>query len=204
MIYGYARCSTNESKQDISRQTRQLKEMGATDNTIYYEYQSGAKRDRIELNKLLDIVKAGDTICTTEISRISRSTKHLCELMELAKEKQIKLVIQNSITIDCTNGELDPMTNAFLQIGGVFAELERNMTIARIKDGKANKKATALAEGREWKDGRKETTAGDLSNNFKRYYLQWKDGAFNKSELAKLTGLSRPSVNKYIKLLEEQ
>ena len=202
MIYGYARCSTNESKQDISRQTRQLKEMGATDNTIYYEYQSGAKKDRIELNKLLDIVKAGDTICTTEISRISRSTKHLCELMELAKEKQIKIVIQNSITIDCTNGELDPMTNAFLQIGGVFAELERNMTIARIKDGKANKKATAKAEGREWKDGRKETTIDDLPNNFKRYYIQWKSGDFNKSELAKLTGLSRPSVNKYIKLLE--
>ena len=31
MIYGYARCSTNESKQDINRQIRELKEAGAAE-----------------------------------------------------------------------------------------------------------------------------------------------------------------------------
>ena len=41
MIYGYARCSTNETKQDISRQKRELKEMGA--EHIYMEYESGSK-----------------------------------------------------------------------------------------------------------------------------------------------------------------
>ena len=38
MIYGYCRCSTNETKQDINRQVRELKELGATDKTIYKEY----------------------------------------------------------------------------------------------------------------------------------------------------------------------
>ena len=38
MIYGYARCSTNETKQDITRQTRELKSMGVTENNIYFEY----------------------------------------------------------------------------------------------------------------------------------------------------------------------
>ena len=31
MIYGYARCSTNEEMQDINRQIRELKQLGATD-----------------------------------------------------------------------------------------------------------------------------------------------------------------------------
>ena len=36
MIYGYARCSTNESKQDINRQIRELKKLGASDETMYF------------------------------------------------------------------------------------------------------------------------------------------------------------------------
>ena len=56
MIYGYARCSTNEKLQDINRQVRELKQQGATDTTIYPEYESGAKEDRAELSKLLSAV----------------------------------------------------------------------------------------------------------------------------------------------------
>ena len=43
MIYGYARCSTNESLQDINRQIRELKQQGAEDRSIYREYESGIK-----------------------------------------------------------------------------------------------------------------------------------------------------------------
>lgn len=85
MIYGYARCSTNEKQQDINRQVRELKQLGATDTTIYLEYESGIKENRVELNKLLNIVKSGDTIIATEVSRITRSTKQLCDIIELAK-----------------------------------------------------------------------------------------------------------------------
>lgn len=62
MIYGYARCSTNENLQDIERQVRELKQQGATDETIYKEYESGTKTNRAELDKLLNIVQSGDTI----------------------------------------------------------------------------------------------------------------------------------------------
>lgn len=75
-IYGYARCSTDESRQDINRQKRELKAVGCTDeNNMYWEYESGTRVDRVELNKLLDKVVQGDTIVTTEVSRITRSTK---------------------------------------------------------------------------------------------------------------------------------
>lgn len=89
MIYGYARCSTNEKEQDIHRQVRELKRQGATDKTIYLEYESGTKANRAELLKLLDAVKSGDTVLSTEVSRITRSTKQICDIIELAKQKQI-------------------------------------------------------------------------------------------------------------------
>ena len=141
MKFGYARCSTNELKQDIERQKRELKQLGVSDENIYFEYESGTKTDRAELKKLFNIVRAGDTIITTEVSRITRSTKQLCDIIELCKEKKLKLVIKDSITIDCSSGELDTMTKAFLQISGVFAELERNIISERVKSGLRNAKA---------------------------------------------------------------
>lgn len=84
------RCSTNERQQDINRQVQELKQQGTTDKTIYLEYESGMKTDRAELAKLLDAVQTGDTIIATEVSRITRSTKQLCDIIELAKDKHIK------------------------------------------------------------------------------------------------------------------
>ena len=75
-IYGYARCSTSEDRQDIDRQKRELRKLGVKkDECIYAEYESGTKEDRPELTKLLKIVRPGDTVIVTEVSRISRSTR---------------------------------------------------------------------------------------------------------------------------------
>ena len=146
MIYGYARCSTNEKLQDINRQVRELKQQGATDKTIYLEYESGMKENRAELLKLLDIIKPGDTIVATEVSRITRSTKQLCDIIETAKDKHIKLVL-GSFIVDCSK-ELDPMTEGMLKMMGVFSELERNMISQRVKSGMENAKAKGKAIGR--------------------------------------------------------
>jgi hypothetical protein len=114
MIYGYARCSTVETRHDINRQLRELKASGATDGTIYLEYQSGTKSDRVELNKVLSLLKPGDTLLATEVSRITRSTKQLREIIEMAKIKQVKLILGNFI-VDCTSS-LDPMTEGMLKM----------------------------------------------------------------------------------------
>lgn len=108
MNYGYSRCSTNEKQQDITRQIRELKNQGVDEENIYFEYASGIKEDRTELKKLLAVVKKGDTIIATEVSRITRSTKQLCEIIEFAKNKHIRLILGNFI-VDCSK-ELDPMT----------------------------------------------------------------------------------------------
>ena len=194
MIYGYARCSTNEKMQDIARQTRELKQQGATDETIYFEYQSGTKEQRAELTKLLNAVKPSDSIIATEVSRITRSTKQLCEIIEFSKKRHIKLVM-GSFVVDCTK-ELDPMTEGMLKMMGVFSELERNMISQRVKSGMAN----AAAKGKQI--GRPSTTADDLPNLFYKHYPKYKNGEINKKELSRLCDLSYPTIYKYLSIVE--
>lgn len=195
MIYGYARCSTNEKEQDIHRQVRELKRQGATDKTIYLEYESGTKANRAELLKLLDVVKSGDTVLSTEVSRITRSTKQLCDIIELAKQKQIKLIL-GSFVVDCSK-ELDPMTEGMLKMMGVFAELERNMIIQRVKSGMEN----AKAKGR--KIGRPAVTADNIPTIFYRHYPKYQQGLISKKDLSRLCALSYPTIYKYLQILEE-
>ena len=84
MIYGYCRCSTNEDKQDIDRQIRDVMSLGVTDiKNIYKEYENGTKFDRLEFQKLLNIVKEGDTIISTEVSRLSVTSKLILSVLIL-------------------------------------------------------------------------------------------------------------------------
>ena len=194
MIYGYARCSTNEDLQDVKRQVRDLMMIGVDEQNIYKEYQSGTKVNRIELNRLLNIVQEGDCIITTEVSRITRSTKQLCEIIEFAKYKRIKLVFGNFV-VDCSK-ELDPMTEGMLKMMGVFSELERNMTSQRVKSGMQN----AKAKGKQI--GRPATTSEDIPNIFYRHYPKYKNGEINKKEFSRLCNLSYPTIYKYLKIVE--
>lgn len=195
MIYGYARCSTNEKMQDINRQVRELKQQGATDTTIYLEYESGTKENRKELNKLLNIVQSGDTIIATEVSRITRSTKQLCEIIELAKDKHIKLVL-GTFVVDCSK-ELDPMTEGMLKMMGVFSELERNIISQRVKSGMDNAKAKGKTIGRPV------TTAYDIPNIFYKHYPKYRNGEINKKEFSRLCSLSYPTIYKYLSIVEK-
>lgn len=194
MIYGYARCSTNEKMQDIHRQVRELKQQGATDTTIYLEYESGTKVNRAELQKLLHIVESGDTILSTEVSRITRSTKQLCDIIELAKEKHIKLVLGNFV-VDCTKA-LDPMTEGMLKMMGVFAELERNMISQRVKSGMDNARAKGKAIGRP------PVTEDNIPAIFYKHYPKYKIGEINKMEFSRLCNLSYPTIYKYLHIIE--
>lgn len=193
MIYGYARCSTNETKQDVERQIRDLRNHGAEE--IYHEYESGMKLNRPELSKLLSRLEPGDTIVTTEVSRITRSLKQLCSIIDYAKEKRLRLVIGNFV-IDCT-GEIDHMTEAMLQMMGVFAQLERNMAIDRIKSGLENAKAKGV------KLGRPKLKADEIPPKIMEYWPLFMGGSLTKTDFARLCGITRPTLYKYIRLLAD-
>ena len=193
-IYGYARCSLAEEKgQDLNRQVRELKAAGAEE--IITEREHGDARVKQNLDMLLEMAQAGDTIITLEVSRLSRSTQQLCEIINIIKEKHLRLVIVGSITVDCRSGTIDPMSQAFIQMSGIFAELELSILRARVKSGMEN----ARAKGRPI--GRPKTTKDDIPPAFYRHYPALLSGQMNVSELARVCGLSRPTVYKYLKMM---
>ena len=194
MEYGYARCSTNEGKQDIARQVRELKAAGAKE--IYLEYEHGDSKIKNQQAQMLAQAQAGDTVIVLEVSRLARSTQQLCEIIDIVREKHLRLVIVGSITLDCRSGQADPMSEAFLQMAGVFSQLELAMIRSRVRSGMAN----AKAKGKQI--GRPQVTARDLPATFLRHYPAYQKGQLNVSELARVCDLSRTTVYKYIGLLE--
>ena len=193
--YGFARCSLAEEKgQDINRQVRELKEAGAKE--IISERVHGDAKVKPQLDILLEHIEPNSTLFVTEVSRLSRSTQQLCEILNTIKDKHLRLVILNSVTIDCRNGDIDPMSMAFLQMAGVFSELELSMVRARVRSGMAN----ARAKGKQI--GRKPVTKEGIPAVFLKHYPAFQSGNMNVSELARICGLSRPTVYKYIKMVE--
>lgn len=194
MNYGYARCSTNESRQDIDRQVRELKAAGAEE--IFLEYEHGDAAVKKQQQTLFDTAQEGDTVITLEVPRLARSTKQLCEIIEIINAKHLRLVIVGSITMDCREGHADPMTEAFLQMAGVFSQLELAMIRARVKSGMANARAKGALIGRP------RTTVDDVPPVFLRHYPAYRNGKLNVSELSRVCNISRTTAYKYLSLLQ--
>ena len=196
-IYGYCRCSTTEERQDINRQKRELYKLGVEeDKNIYWEYESGTNNNRVEFNKLLDLLEKGDTLATTEVSRLTRSTSYLCDILQKVQEKKVRLIIGNFV-VDCRDDVIDPMTKGMLMMWGVFAEMERDMISARVKSGMSNAKAKGKVIGRPKID------KTNLPINFLKYYPMYKSKEINITEYSRLAEVSRKSIYKYLSLMEE-
>ena len=195
MIYGYARCSTNEEQQDIDRQVRELKAAGADE--VIFEYAHGDARRKDAQMQLLERAAEGDSIIVTEVSRLSRSTQQLCEIISTIKVKHLQLIILGSITIDCRQGEIDPMSQAFMQMSAVFAELELSMIRARVKSGMENAKAKGA------KIGRPHITRDDIPPIFYRHYPTYAAGSLNIAEFARVCNMSRTTIYKYLDLIAQ-
>lgn len=194
MVYGYSRCSTNETKQDINRQVRELKAAGAEE--IFMEYEHGDAKIKSQQQAMFAQAQAGDTITVLEVSRLARSTQQLCEIIDVVREKHLRLVIVGSITLDCRSGQPDPMSEAFLQMAGVFSQLELSMIRMRVRSGMAN----ARVKGK--RIGRPQVTVERIPAIFLRHYPAYKSGHLNISELSRVCDLSRTTIYKYISLLE--
>ena len=129
----------------------------------------------------------------TEVSRITRSTKQLCEIIEIAIEKKLCLIF-GTFKVDCSI-ELDPMTEGMLKMMGVFCELERDLISQRVKSGVQN------AKNKGKRIGRKPTSIDDIPQAFYRHYPIFSSGKINKKEFAKLCGLSYPTIYNYINIV---
>lgn len=195
-VHGYCRCSTNETHQDIGRQIRELKARGAT--IIWQEYEHGDSAVKEQQQLMFESAKPGDTIITLEVSRLARSTQQLCAIIDTVKEKRLRLEIVGSITLDCRDGQLDPMNEAFIQMSGVFSQLELSLIRARVRSGMANAKAKGVRLGRP------PICASGVPERFLRYYPGYLSGKYNMSELSRLTGFARTTCYRYAKAMEAE
>ena len=139
----------------------------------------------------------GDTIAATEVSRLTRSTKQLCDILQSVQDKKIRILI-GSFSVDCRTESIDPMTKGMLMMWGVFSEMERDIISERVKSGMKN----AASKGK--RIGRPKTTADSLPDKFWKYYRKFKANEITKSEFARLMGCSRMTIYRYLDMAKEQ
>ena len=138
--FGYARVSTEE--QVLDRQIDMLSEYGV--NQIYSEKMTGTKRNRPELEKMLDRLSEGDTVVIESLSRLGRSTKDLIELMELFNKKKKSILFHLKKNIDTTTatGKL-----LFTLISAI-SQFERDCIADRTREGLSAARARGRKGGR--------------------------------------------------------
>ena len=194
MKYLYMRASTNETKQSLQRQEKFGRDNNIPESNWFKEFASGTNNDRVELNRLLSMVKENDEIYAIDPSRVTRSLKFMMELLDLAKEKKIKLVMGDFI-LDCT-GEISVFTQGQLMMLGLINEIQRLLIVSAVKEGLAASREKGIIGGRP------KTNKESIPDIFYKYYPMYKSGKLNKVEFSKLTGLSRSSIYKYIDIVE--
>lgn len=186
---GYMRVSTKLDKQVFDRQEEQLKAFGV--EQIYADRISGAKRERPELNKMLEELNEGDTVVIVAIDRLSRSTKDLLDIVETIKNKGASLKSLNDSWLDTTNG--NPMSEFLLTVMGALAQMEREQITQRIREGVAVAKAKGTRMGRPKKSRHKVELALDL----------YSKGEHTVPQIVEITGVSKATLYRKIKALEE-
>lgn len=144
-VVGYARVSSKE--QNEARQIKALKEAGC--EYIYVEKVSGATTERLELQRMLDELEQGDLIVIHELSRLSRSTKDLIELVEIIKSKGAALRSLTDTWLDLSDD--NPMSEFIFTMFSGLAQYERKLIKQRQKEGIAIAKEKGKYKGRQTK-----------------------------------------------------
>ncbi|MBU5679006.1 recombinase family protein [Blautia sp. MSJ-9] len=180
MIYGYSRVSTKGQAKDgnsLEAQEAALKAAGV--QKIYSDAFTGTKSHRPELDKLLDVIKPGDTLIVTKLDRIARSASQGTELIESLLKKDIVVHILNIGIMDNT-----PTGKLIRNILFSFAEFERDMIVERTQEGKAIAKQNPdFTEGRPKKYSRQQINhALELLENH------------SYKQVCQMTGISRSTL----------
>jgi DNA invertase Pin-like site-specific DNA recombinase len=118
MIYGYARVSTDGQSEPA--QVRQLRAAGA--KKVFREVASGAKTDRPQLRRLLDVLDAGDVLTVTRLDRLARSTRDLLNTLAAITAKKAGFKSLGDTWADTTTSHGRLMLTV---LGGLADDAER-------------------------------------------------------------------------------
>ena len=185
-IYGYARVSG--TSQDLDGQIAELKTKGNAE-VIYHEKVTGTRRDRPEFNRLLNELKAGDTLVVTKLDRFARSAEDAITIIKALVKRDVRVHILNMGIVEDT-----PTGRLMLTILAGFAEFERDMIVERLAEGKAiAKQRPGYREGRPRKYSKKQL---DHAMNLLKNH--------SYSQVAEMTGISKATLVRYRRKLREQ
>jgi len=163
----YIRVSTNEDRQNPKTQELPLIEYcknKGLEYDIFQEYASGSRESRPELDKMLTGIRKGlyNKVIVWRLDRLGRNLKHLLQLIEEFKNKNVKFIsLTEGFDTTTIQGEL------FFSIAGAFAQFERALTRERINSGLDRARAENKKLGRPFgsKDKKRRRKSG--------YYLRW-------------------------------
>lgn len=176
-IVGYARVSSVGQSLDV-----QLGKLSHCDK-VFSEKKSGCDSTRSELTKALEYVRDGDSFVVSRLDRLARSTRHLCEISELLREKKVALVvIDQSIDTSTPTGRL--LFNMLASI----AEFETEIRKERQLDGIHQAKSKGVHFGRE--SALSDSQVADLK-------MKRNEGKLIK-DLMKEFGLSKATIYRYL------
>ena len=179
-VFGYARVSTEQ--QNLDRQLDMLQKYGV--DFIYNEKMTGTKRNRPELEKLLERLTEGDTVVVESLSRLGRSTKDLIWLMETFNAKGVNLIsLKESIDTTTSTGKL------LFTLMSAIAQFERDVIADRTREGLNS----ARARGR--KSGRPRTDSEKLRKAIKLYNTR----QYSLAEIEDMTGVKRSTLYRGIR-----
>lgn len=181
MKIGYARVSTLE--QNLDRQIDQLEKEGC--ERIYSEKISGTKNNRPELHRMLDALRAGDTVIVSELTRLSRSQKFLIELVDKFSQTGVNIKSLKEIWLDTTT----PHGRLIFSMFAGLSQFERDSTHLRTLEGLAAARARGRKGGRPSVDHKKIELALKLYDS----------NACTVSEIIKTTGISKATLYTYLK-----
>ena len=137
-----SRCSTNESKQDVTRQSQSLTSTYGNQFDIVKEftyYKSGTKNDEVNAEILDYVIQNGvKHIIALEISRISRKISSFALFLERCNDNNINIIIDNfKLHTLLPNGEKNAMVQTMLSIASTFANMELSLIQERLNSGRA-------------------------------------------------------------------
>lgn len=143
----YARVSSNNDRQDTSRQIKDLENYAKSQNieivNIYEEHISGAKKieERQILGECLDycIRESVDFLLLSELSRLGRSTLQVLRSLEMLHESKVSVYIQNlGLYTLQPNGEVNPVASIMVTVLAEMANIERSNIQYRLNSGRTN------------------------------------------------------------------